>query len=153
MAMNLTRLISRRVLPATILLAVCTLGCASSGLDRLPSLGVAELGSDVQVARLRLESYYFEPSRLMVQVDVPVRLVLENGTLLTGHDFSIFAPGARLEIDAYVPARQQVTVQFIPEVVGEFRYYCNIDDHAERGEVGTLVVVEELAEREPSNPH
>jgi uncharacterized cupredoxin-like copper-binding protein len=118
--------------------------CATSGLERLPSLGVAELGDNVQVARLRLESYYFEPSRLMVQVGVPVRLILENGTLLTGHDFSIFAPAAHLELDAYVPARQQVTVQFVPEQVGELRFYCNIDDHAERGEVGTLVVVDEL---------
>lgn len=125
-----------------VLLAVT--GCASSGLERLPSLGVAELGEGVQIARLKVDSHYFEPSRLMVQVGVPVRLILENGTLLTAHDFSIFAPEARLEIDAYVPARQQVTVQFVPQVVGDYRYYCNIDDHAERGEVGTLAVVEEL---------
>ena len=98
----------------------------------------------MQVARIKLESYYFEPSRLMVQVGIPVRLVLDNGTMLTGHDFSIFAPDANLELDAYVPARQQVTVQFVPEKVGEFRFYCNIDDHADRGMVGTLVVVEEL---------
>jgi uncharacterized cupredoxin-like copper-binding protein len=129
---------------ATLSLSLALAGCAHSGADRLPSLGVAELASGAQVARMRLESYYFEPSRLMVQVGVPVRLVLENGTLLTGHDFSVFAPEADLEIDAYVPARQQVTVQFIPGKVGEYRYYCNIDDHADRGEVGTLVVVEEL---------
>jgi len=125
-------------------LVVALSGCASSGAERLPSLGVAELSSDAQVARLKVESHYFEPARLMVQVGVPVRLVLENGTLLTGHDFSIFAPDAGIEIDAYVPARQQVTVQFVPGELGEYRYYCNIDDHAERGEVGTLVVVEEL---------
>ncbi|MGD8329346.1 MAG: cupredoxin domain-containing protein [Acidobacteriota bacterium] len=130
--------------PAVLLLCVGTMGCAHSGIDRLPSLGVAELNNGAQVARMQLESYYFEPSRLMVQVGVPVRLVLQNGTLFTGHDFSIFAPEAALEIDAYVPARQQVTVQFIPAKVGEYRYYCNIDDHADRGEVGTLVVVEEL---------
>jgi len=35
-------------------------------------------------------------------------------------------------------------VQFVVETVGEYRFFCNIDDHAERGEVGTLVVVEEL---------
>jgi len=129
---------------AMLLLSLALTACAHSGADRLPSLGVAELANGAQVARLRLESYYFEPSRLMVQVGVPVRLVLENGTLLTGHDFSVFAPDADLELDAYVPARQQVTVQFIPGKVGEYRYYCNIDDHADRGEVGTLVVVEEL---------
>jgi uncharacterized cupredoxin-like copper-binding protein len=120
------------------------IGCASSGLERLPSLGVAELSEGVQVARVRVDSHYFEPSRLMVQVGVPVRLILVNGTLLTGHDFSIFAPEAGLEIDAYVPARQQVTVQFVAQAVGDYRFHCNIDDHAERGEVGTLAVVEEL---------
>ena len=115
---------ARRWRPATaaILIAVGAVGCASSGLDRLPSLGVAELGDNVQVARIKLDSHYFEPNRLIVQVGVPVRLILENGTLLTGHDFSVFAPDADLEIDAYVPARQQVTVQFVPETVGEFRF-------------------------------
>ncbi len=133
---------------AAALLAAASSGCATSGFDRLPSLGVAEQVGAVQVARLKLESYYFEPDRLMVKVGVPVRLILDNSTLFTGHDFSIFAPDANLEIDVYVPARQQVTVQFVPEIVGEYRYYCNIDDHAARGMVGTLVVVEEMeAER------
>ena len=127
------------------MLAAAVVGCATPGAERLPSLGVAELLDDVQVARLRHESYYVEPSRLRVQVGVPVRLVLENGTLFTGHDFSVFEPAIDLEIDAYVPARQQVTVQFIVDAVGEYRFFCNIDDHAERGEVGTLVVVEELS--------
>ena len=130
---------------AAACLVVGLSGCATPGTERLPSLGVAELTGNVQVAQVKLESFYFEPSRLMVQVGVPVRLILDNSTLLTGHDFSIFAPDAGLELDAYVPARQQVTVQFVPEKVGEYRFYCNIDDHAEKGMVGTLVVVEELA--------
>lgn len=125
-------------------IAVGTAGCATSGRDRLPSLGVAELGNNVQVARIKLSSYYFEPSRLIVQVGIPVRLILENDTLLTGHDFSVFAPDADLELDAYVPARQQVTVQFVPEQLGEFLFYCNIDDHTDKGMTGTLVVVAEL---------
>ncbi len=129
---------------ATILIAVGMVGCATSGLDRLPSLGVAELGNNVQVARIKLDSHYFEPDRLIVQVGVPVRLILNNDTLLTGHDFSLFEPDAGLELDAYVPARQQVTVQFVPREAGEFRFYCNIDDHADKGMAGTLVVVEEL---------
>jgi FtsP/CotA-like multicopper oxidase with cupredoxin domain len=40
-----------------------------------------------------------------------------------------------------VPARQQITVQFVPQRVGEFTFYCNIGDHAERGMSGTLEVV------------
>ena len=132
------------LLLAAACLAAALSGCATSGVDRLPSLGVAELTGETQVAQVKLESFYFEPSRLMVRVGVPVRLILDNTTLLTGHDFSIFAPDADLELDAYVPARQQVTIQFVPEKVGEYRFYCNIDDHAEKGMVGTLVVVEEL---------
>lgn len=142
---------ARRWWPATaaISIAVGIVGCATSGLGRLPSLGVAELGDNVQVARMKLDSHYFEPNRLIVQVGIPVRLILENGTLFAGHDFSVFAPDAGLEFDTYVPARQQVTVQFVPDKVGEFRFYCNIDDHAEKGMTGTLVVVEELgSERE-----
>ena len=124
-------------------------GCATSGVDRLASLGVAERSGDVQVARIKVDSHFFEPSRLIVQVDIPVRLVLENDTLMAGHDFSVFAPAADLEINVYVPARQQVTVQFVPQDVGEFTFYCNIDDHAERGATGTLVVVEELGGDSP----
>lgn len=128
---------------ALCVLAGVAVACATPGAQRPASLGVAELQDDVQVARIRHESYYVEPSRLRVQVGVPVRLVLENGTLFTGHDFSVFEPDIDLEIDAYIPAREQVTVQFVVESVGEYRFFCNIDDHAERGEVGTLVVVEE----------
>ena len=135
-----TRWLGSAVAVATLTAA----GCATSGLDRLPSLGVAERSGDVQVARVKVESHFFEPNRLIVQVGVPVRLVLENGALLGGHDFSVFAPQADLELNAYVPARQQVTVQFVPQQVGEFSFYCNIDDHAERGATGTLVVVEEM---------
>ena len=130
-------------------LAVCVLvattGCATSGLERLPSLGVAEQTGSVQVVRLKVESHYFEPSRVMVQVGVPVRLILQNGTLMSGHDFSLFSPDVGVEINAYVPARQQVTVQFLPRKTGEFEFYCNIDDHAEKGGRGTLVVVDELS--------
>lgn len=132
------------MLLAAAVLVVGLSGCATPGTGRLPSLGVAELTGNVQVARLKLESYYFEPNRLMVKVGVPVRLILDNSTLLAGHDFSLFAPDANLELDVYVPARQQVTVQFVAEKVGEYRYYCNIDDHAERGMAGTLVVVDEF---------
>ncbi len=137
---------NRRVRRLRAAAAVATLavgGCATSGFDRLPSLGVAELSGDVQVARIKVESHFFEPNRLIVQVGVPVRLVLENDTLMAGHAFAVFAPQADLEINAYVPARQQVTVQFVPHEVGEFTFYCNIDDHTERGATGTLVVVEE----------
>jgi len=131
-----------RSLFATVLIA-CP-ACATPGHERLPSVGVAELGEAEQVLRVRVESYYFEPSRLVVKVGVPVRLVVENGTLLRGHDFSLFAPDAGMEVNAYVPARQTVTVQFLPDAVGEYRFYCNIDDHMDRGMTGTLEVVERL---------
>ena len=130
------------ILMVVAMVLAASSGCASSGRERLPSLGVAELAGDTQVARLKLDSHYFEPSRLRVQVGVPVRLVLENDSLITGHNFSLFAPDANLEINAYVPARQRVTVQFLPEKAGDFSFYCNIDDHAEKGMTGTLEVVE-----------
>ena len=126
------------------MLLVTSIGCASSGLERLPSLGVAELTGSVQVARLKVDSFYFEPNRLMVKVGVPVRLVLESDTLISGHAFAMFSPEVDLELNAYVPARQRVTVQFVPRVIGEFEFFCNIGDHAEQGMRGTLVVVDEL---------
>ncbi len=116
-------------------------GCATSGFERLPSLGVAELSGDEQLASISVNSHFFEPNRLIVQVGVRVRLVLVNDTLLAGHAFVVFAPEADLDINVYVPARQRVTVQFVPHEVGEFTFYCNIDDHTERGATGTLVVV------------
>ena len=60
-------------------------GCATSGFERLPSLGVAELSGDEQLARISVNSHFFEPDRLIVQVGVRVRLLLVNDTLLAGH--------------------------------------------------------------------
>lgn len=135
-----------RRIGCTLLTAVplAALACATPGHERLPSVGVAELGPAEQTVRLKVDSYYFEPSRLVVKVGVPVRLTLESGTLLAGHDFSLFAPDGGMQLNAYVPARQTVTIQFLPESVGEFRFYCNLDDHLERGMTGTLEVVERL---------
>ena len=133
---------THRALLAVLL--TTSIGCASSGLDRLPSLGVAEVNGSVQVVRVKVESFYFEPSRLMVKVGVPVRLVLESDTLFSGHSFAMFSPEIDLELNAYVPARQRVTLQFVPREIGEFEFYCNIDDHAEQGMRGILVVVDEL---------
>ena len=131
------------------LLLVATLSiaaCATSGSERPPSVGVAELveGGRRQLARLKVESYYYEPDRLVVKVDVPVRLIIDSDTLLSAHGITIFAPEAGLQVSTVVPARQQITVDFLPTQSGEYPFHCNVEDHEGRGMVGVLQVVERL---------
>ena len=127
------------------LVVIAMAACATLGFDRPPSIAVAEPTDDgVQILRARVDSYYFEPSRLVVKVNVPVRLVLDSGTLTKGHSFSLFSPEAAIEVNAYVPARQRVTVEFLPRAEGKFPFHCNLDDHVDKGMTGVLEVVAEL---------
>lgn len=38
-------------------------------------------------------------------------------------------------------ADQSVTIEFTPETVGEFEYYCSVGDHRAKGMVGKIIVL------------
>lgn len=118
-------------------------GCTTSGKKLPPTTGRAEIGGgNVQEITMRVESYFFEPSRVEVTIGVPVRLTLKSGAFIIPHNFSIHAPEAGIDIDADVGHGKTVVVEFTPTKTGEYQFYCDKGSHAEKGMMGTIVVVE-----------
>jgi uncharacterized cupredoxin-like copper-binding protein len=90
----------------------------------------------------------YEPAQVTVKVGQTLRLTLVNeGELshvwrLEGTEVEVAGKGKvdsiEVELEPGVPA----TVEFTPLKKGTARFYCPISDHAERGEAGTLVIVD-----------
>lgn len=101
----------------------------------------------VQEVTLRSGEFAFEPERLKVRADAPVRLVLDNtaGELL--HDVTVDAVrsrgplaellGPRVHVEA--PPGSRPTVEFVP-ATGTYLFYCSVYRHSLDGMVGVLVV-------------
>jgi uncharacterized cupredoxin-like copper-binding protein len=114
--------------------------CGTPGKNLPVTEGKAVPVAGVQELNVRVESFYFDPSRIHVTVNVPVRLILKSGTFLIPHDFSLHAPEAGIDVEADIGHGDSVTVEFTPTKVGEYRFFCDKSGHAEKGMVGTLVV-------------
>lgn len=98
------------------------------------------LASGKQQIRVILDSFYFEPNRILVEANKPVEIVLKGDTLLIGHNFSLHAPETGIDVDQDVSPRGEARVQFTPTKSGEYRFFCHKDKHAQKGMVGVLVV-------------
>ncbi len=127
-----------------LLLGALAAGCGTSGRD-LPTVEVTAAPKDgKQVAEISLHSFYFEPSRLVVQAGVPVELRLTKRSFFVPHNFFLYAPEAGIEIDENVGALGffpgSKTVTFVPAKPGEYEFMCHKDGHMAKGMTGTLVV-------------
>jgi plastocyanin domain-containing protein len=117
------------------------LSCGTPGKKLPVSEATANMGANhVQELAVQVESFYFKPSRILVEVNVPVRLTLKRGSLIIPHNFSLHAPEAGIDIDQDVSHGKPVVVKFTPTRVGEYSFYCAKDGHAHKGMAGTLVV-------------
>ena len=127
-----------RCLTALVLLVA---GCGTPGKNLPVTEGTATLKPDsVQEIHVRVESFYFEPSRIRVTVGIPVRMILESGTFIIPHNLTIVAPEAGIAIDQNIGHGKTVIVEFTPTKEGEYRFFCDKGSHAKKGMVGTLVV-------------
>lgn len=102
-----------------------------------------ELGADgVQRLSIRLDSYSFTPSHIIVTADKPVELTLENVARLAPHNLKIDA--ADLTVSQDVKARKTEILRFTPTKRGTFEFYCDKSllgkSHRDRGMVGKLEV-------------
>ena len=126
-----------------LLTALLTTGCGTPGKNLPVTEATALIGADrVQEVRVEVNSFYFKPSRIIVTVDTPVRLIFSSKTLLIPHNFSIQAADAGMNIDKDVGAGKTVTVEFTPTKSGEYEFYCDKDGHHKKGMQGILVVRE-----------
>ena len=55
------------------------------------------------------------------------------------HNFSLDEFAVESEV---VAEGESTTIEFLADQVGEFEYYCNIGQHRQNGQVGTLIVEE-----------
>jgi plastocyanin len=100
----------------------------------LSEAGIQEITVDIR-------SYFFEPNRIVVKVNVPVRMTLKSHTSLVPHNITLNAPEAGITIHQDIGHGKTATVEFTPTKVGEYSFFCDKGSHAKKGMTGTLVVV------------
>lgn len=119
-------------------LVLLTAGCGSSGLNRpVASVTATPDAKGVQVVEVKMHSYYFEPSRIVVKAGQPVDLVLKNKTKFYPHNFTIADSALSMSESAWLGTDH---LRFTPTVPGEYEFFCHVDHHAKKGMTGTLVV-------------
>lgn len=99
---------------------------------------------DAQKVEIVVDSYSFTPDTIKVTAGRPVELTLRSVTSLIPHNFTIDDPASGLNLDVEIPSGEDVTVTFIPQNKGSFRFYCVkksiLGSHIKKGMKGTLVV-------------
>jgi plastocyanin len=127
-------------LAALAVLVIVLAGC-SSGIDRPVVSTEAKVEADgIQHVKVDMHSYYFEPNRIVVHKGKPVELILHNCAHIVPHNFSLVGGGINVDESKWGWGSDKV--QFTPETVGEFKFFCHKGSHAKKGMTGTLVVVE-----------
>lgn len=120
---------------------------AEESLELSPPFVVPIAADGVQRATVRLDSYSYAPSRLVVQAGKPVELTLTSVTLITPHNFILKDQSGALSVEQDVSAGKTVTITFTPTQPGKFSFYCDkrlwpLPSHREKGMEGELEVKE-----------
>jgi plastocyanin domain-containing protein len=132
---------AKRTLALLVLGFLAAFGCGTPGKNLPVSEGTAIMtAGQIQEIKVQLHDFYFKPNRINVIVDVPVRLIVTNETIIVPHNFSLIAPGAGLDIVKDVGASRTVVIEFTPTRPGEYQFFCDKDKHMKKGMTGILVV-------------
>lgn len=132
--------------PRLAALALCGVTVsACAGRAAAPAPDAAEPQPLTVTSVIGPDEFRFEPARLTIRANVPVRLTFDNRTGALPYDFTIDRDGpawwARL-------AGPRVQVRVAPESAargefvlppGTFTYYCSVYQHRQDGMEGTLV--------------
>jgi len=109
---------------------------------------LAELRGDVRQIDVEVSEFAYEPSEITAQVGEPVRLNLVNvGQLshawrMEGGEVELVDGGEADDVFLELEPGGSAAIEFIPLKVGTLTFYCPLPDHADRGEVGTVVIVD-----------
>lgn len=127
---------------AALVVAVLSFsGCGTPGKKLPVTSESARMGANnVQEITVEAASFYFKPSRITVAANVPVRLTLTSHTFIIGHNFSLHAPEAGVDVDKDIGHGKTAVIEFTPTKAGEYSFFCDKDGHAGKGMKGTLVV-------------
>lgn len=91
----------------------------------------------VQVVEVEGGSFYYKPNLIRVKKGEPVKIVLNSVDMM--HDLVIDELKVKTEI---IQSGETTEVEFTPDTVGEFEFYCSVGQHRANGMVGTLIVEE-----------
>lgn len=109
----------------------------------------ATIGPDgVQHVDIVGGEYFFDPYRIIVKVNVPVRFSVHKvgGIIPIPHNIMIKAPEAGINFDEEMPKEPKI-ITFTPTKTGSYPIVCNkkllfLASHQEKGMEGVLEVVE-----------
>ncbi len=108
---------------------------------------VATIDKDgYQRVEMTAGEYYFDPSIVVVKVNVPVELTIKKTGGITPHDFVIKAPEADLDFTIDLSSDPK-KISFMATKAGSYPFECSnqflfFKSHKERGMHGVLEVVE-----------
>ena len=127
---------------ATLLFAAA--GCGTSG-TKIPVTEVTAKtdASGVQAVEVEAHSYYFKPSRIVVQAGMPVELTIRFKSFFTPHNMTCGYADAGIAIDksaGFMSFKKTKSVRFTPTKPGEYEFHCGVGSHMMKGMTGTLVV-------------
>lgn len=133
----------------SLLLLTLTVCCVAGKLgaqpDDKPYRAVMD-ADGVQQVNILAGDYFFRPSHIIVQVNVPVRFVVRVERGIVPHGLVLKAPEANVSIDEDL-SRESQTFTFTPSAPGRYAFYCPkkllfFKSHREHGMEGILEVVE-----------
>ena len=120
-------------------------GCAGTHGSAIPvTEATAKPDSKgIQVVDVEVHSFYYKPSRIIVEAGKPVELVFHFKSFFTPHNFTCNEADAGIQIDksaGFMSFRRTKRAQFTPKTPGEYKFYCGVGSHMMKGMTGTLVV-------------
>ena len=121
-----------------------TAGCGTSG-SNIPVTEVTAKSdaSGVQRVDVDVHSFYFKPSRIVVQAGKPVEMTFHFKSFFTPHNFTCNEPDAGIKVDqsaGFMSFHKTKHATFTPTKPGEYHFHCGVDSHMRKGMAGTIVV-------------
>lgn len=92
-------------------------------------------GMEEQTITIEAGGFYYKPAEIRIKKGQKVKIVMNSVDMM--HDFNIDELEVKMPI---VKSGETGTVEFTPDTVGTFEYYCSVGQHREKGQVGTLIV-------------
>lgn len=123
------------------------LGTAALGQQPQPGGTVAVIGSDgVQRVEISGSSYYFDPSVIVLKVNVPAEITVKKAGGHKPHKIRARSPEAGIDFSAKL-GKAPRTIRFTPTKAGEYPFWCPVHvpfmkSHKAHGMTGTIRVVE-----------
>jgi plastocyanin domain-containing protein len=129
---------------AWIVLAILFLfGMSAAAADK--KIFTAKTDADgVQRVEMLAGSYFFDPSIVIVKVNVPVELKIRKEPGMIPHDIVLHAPQAGIDFRQELKETPEI-IKFTPRKTGTYPFACEkkvlfFESHRDKGMIGTLEV-------------